>query len=209
MRESQNQFGDSIDSLEHGYSNFWQHTLGVTIIPVPNTIPLEEVSFKNIDLIILSGGGSVPNCFLTNLQKKRLEQPNRDLLESFLFEQAISNDVPILGVCRGMQYINCLLGGKVSDLLDTHIPAVDHEIITADSIRYKVNSFHNDGVFMRDLSNDLNPIAVDKENQNLVEAYKHKSAKILGVQWHPERNFSNKEGRSYTISLLKEFIKNK
>lgn len=37
-------------------------------------------------------------------------------MEKELFEYGIENNIPILGICRGMQYINGLLGGKISKL---------------------------------------------------------------------------------------------
>ena len=206
MRETQNVYGDPIDSLEQSYSSFWHKALNTTLIPLANTLSLKELSFDNIDLIILSGGGSVPNKYLLNAKEKRIEQKNRDLLEADLLEFALLNKIPVIGICRGMQYINCLLGGLVSNLIVSHSTGVDHEIVTEIGEAYTINSFHNDGVLIANLSNELLSIAVDKKNQSLVEAFRHKSEKVLGIQWHPERKFSNVDGYNFTLSLLKEFI---
>ena len=206
MRETQNTYRDPIDSLEHSYSNFWYNVLDTKLIPLVNTLSITDLSFKNIDLIILSGGGSVPNKYLSNVQEKRIEQKNRDMLEAELLKYALLNKIPIIGICRGMQYINCLLGGTITNLVVSHSTGVDHEIVTKDGNTYTVNSFHNDGVLMSNLSNELLSMAVDQENPNLVEAFRHRSAKVLGIQWHPERKFSNFNGYNYTLSLIKEFI---
>ena len=146
MRETQNTYGDSIDSLEQSYSNFWHKALNITLIPLVNTLSVTNLSFNNTDLIILSGGGSVPAKYLSNAQEKRIEQKNRDLLEAELLKFALLNKIPVIGICRGMQYINCLLGGTVTNLEVSHCPGVDHEIITETGSTYTINSFHNDGV---------------------------------------------------------------
>lgn len=206
MRETRNIYGDSIDSLEQSYYSFWVSKLNTTLVPLVNLLSITDLSFKNIDLIIMSGGGSVPNKYLTNIQEERAEQKNRDFLEAQLLKFALLHNIPVIGICRGMQYINCLFGGLISNSLGFHPAGVDHEIITNNGHTCTINSFHNDGVLLPNLSKELVPISVDKENQSLVEAFKHKSARILGIQWHPERKFSNPNGYNYTLSLLKEFI---
>ena len=50
----------------------------------------------------------------------------------------------------------------------------------------QVNSYHNQGISIDQLSDDLELIAFNKKD-NIVEMYKHKKLDIYGVQWHPER----------------------
>lgn len=207
MRETKNEYGKQIDALEQTYYHFWLKNLNTTLFPLPNESLLKESSFKNIDLIILSGGGSVPNRYIVDTDKLRAEQKMRDSLESKLLMTALSCNIPIIGICRGMQYINCLLGGKVVDLKASHPAGIEHKIVTGQHSTHIVNSFHNDGILKTYLSHELIPVAVDANNENLVEAFRHRTANVLGIQWHPERSFSSIEGYNYTLSLIKGFIK--
>ena len=71
--------------------------LGVYSEVLPFNTPLEEILAKNPVGIILSGGPSSVNA------------ENAHLVEKALFEQ----NIPILGICYGMQLTTHLLGGKV------------------------------------------------------------------------------------------------
>ena len=83
-----------------------------------------------------------------------------------------------------------------------HRPGIEHNIIMSDGATYCVNSYHDDGVLTEDLADALEIIAYDN-GKRLVEAVRHKSKKILGVQWHPERKFAHKESFDFTVELIR------
>lgn len=193
QRQITNQYGGECDQLEKEYITFFEK-LGVELCPVSN---FQKADVGNADLLILTGGGSINK-----------EQPDRDRLEKALFEQAINKNLPIIGICRGMQYINLLMGGKLSENAELKFQRpnrIDHKIEIKNEI-IKVNNYHNDVIFISDLAKGLNILAEDKEN-NTVEAFYKKG--MLGVQWHPERNFEDKKSEEYSTNLIKEFITNK
>ena len=68
------------------------------------------------DLIILSGGEDI-NENNININKKI----NREIVEYNLIDYGISNNIPIIGICRGMQIINVAEGGT----LHQEIPTTD------------------------------------------------------------------------------------
>ena len=192
QRQTVNQYGGQCDQLEKEYITFFEN-LGLQLIPVSN---FQTPSLDNVNIIIFTGGGNINQ-----------EQPERDKLEKFLFENAVNKNIPIIGICRGMQYINILMGGNLSKnakLEEQRPNRIDHDIKFKNKI-IKVNNYHNDVIFVSDLADELNILAKDEEN-NSVEAFYTKG--ILGVQWHPERIFEDKKSEEYSTNLVKEFIKN-
>ena len=128
----------------------------------------------------------------------------RDEMEAILFRMVYEQDKPLLGICRGIQYINVVMGGTLyQDLPSEHpsdtehhqMPPYDvsvHSVkIVRDSPLYKllkketlmVNSYHHQAV--RTLAPKVSAMAVSEDG--LLEAvYVPNKKFIWGVQWHPE-----------------------
>ena len=121
----------------------------------------------------------------------------------------VQNEIPVIGVCRGMQQINALFGGKISYSARFKVPrprGTDHMARIVKTDRYiKVNNFHSDCVYLENLSTMFYPIVVDEENES-VEAFVSPTMSILAFQWHPERIFESEEGRLFTRHLIQDFL---
>ncbi|MDO5133189.1 MAG: gamma-glutamyl-gamma-aminobutyrate hydrolase family protein [Eubacteriales bacterium] len=137
--------------------------------------------------------------------------PKRDVMEKIVLEMALRADKPVLGICRGIQFINAALGGTLyQDLPLQHpseirhrqqlpfdVPA--HEVslpagsplckyLGADKI--SVNSYHHQAV--RDPARGLEVMAVSPDG--LIEALYAPDQKYLwAVQWHPEFSYKTDE----------------
>lgn len=131
----------------------------------------------------------------------------RDVMESIVLKKAIDAGKPVLGICRGIQLINAVLGGTLyqdlptqfpSDLEHHETPPYDkraHDVIIAhDSPLYQclgkelipVNSYHHQAV--RKLAPCLAAMAASPDG--LIEAlYKPDHCFLWAVQWHPEFSF--------------------
>ena len=146
---------------------------------VPNVLrnPVEYFADFHPDLLILTGGGDVG------------EPKERDQTERQLFDFAQDSNIPVLGVCRGMQVINTLLGGSMISInghagrkhsiqTDLHWPQIYGDATV-------VNSYHNLGIVEPGLANELTATAYDYEDH--IEAFQHVERPIAGVMWHPER----------------------
>ena len=129
----------------------------------------------------------------------------RDKLEMLLMKKALQADKPILGICRGFQFLNVFLGGTLwLDLPSQHpsdivhrqgkpyaIPT--HQVALKGALRMllgkdnlEVNTLHHQAV--KDLANDLTPMAVASDG--LIEAARMTSKRFVwAVQWHPEYMF--------------------
>lgn len=144
-----------------------------------------EPYFAHMDIqgILLSGGNDLSRFSHNDLDSMR------DEFEHNLIETGIKRDIPIIGICRGMQVI-CEHFGAEIDKVDLHA-GVRHSVKMVTPSRYfdmsvntrEVNSYHNYGV--RSVSGEL--IAIASSPDSLTEAVEHKSLKICASMWHPER----------------------
>lgn len=171
------------------------------LLPLPNlqkNLISNYLSDLNLNAIILSGGNSI-SAFDKTSKEISLR---RDNFEKILLRHAINNNIPVLGVCRGMQMINYFLGGKLAKI-NGHV-GVKHSLNIINK-NYKlpkiVNSFHNWSIPKSLLAKSLIPIAYD--NDGNVEAFILKEKKITGIMWHPERESKLND---LDIKLMKEYL---
>jgi putative glutamine amidotransferase len=164
-------------------------------------------ALDGVDGLVLTGGEDVDPAWY-NTERSPLSNPpsrERDLFELALFAAARQRELPILGICRGIQLINVALGGTLYQDLPSERPGpVDHnragtrtdrshaiqlaprslaaDVLGADSVR--VNSFHHQGI--RDLAPGL--IATGWSEDGLIEVVEAAAGQpwMLAVQWHPE-----------------------
>lgn len=113
--------------------------------------------------------------------------PLRDQTEECLFRWGEARLIPMLGICRGAQVINRLLGGN--DSACRMHSAISHNI----AVRYsgdsedilKVNSFHGRCIPPNGLAAGLKAFAVAEDGT--LEGFYSKNRRICGIMWHPER----------------------
>ena len=198
-------YEDNICKLSHGYFQSVVAAGGVPMIipPVEDANTLVN-TLDRIDALILSGGGDINPLFGGDEPSPRLRGINqkRDLPELMITRLAYNRQIPILGICRGIQALAVALGGKVAQDISIqanvkHSQDADraeqtHSIkIAKDSILHSlygeekiyVNSFHHQAV--KDAGDKFRVVA--KSSDGIIEAMESSEYKsIIGVQWHPE-----------------------
>jgi N5-(cytidine 5'-diphosphoramidyl)-L-glutamine hydrolase len=209
LRQEKNKHGNHVDVLESAYTSFF-NKLEVTLIPIPNDTENVKNFLESLPIegIIIAGGNDIdPTSFGGEMQEGLSLAPIRDLVEKELLQFAIKKKLPVLGICRGMQFINTFFGGKVIDLRKdhTHQPGKSHPIaITAKQDLFgnhsSVNSFHNWGITQTELAE---PLEVFAKHEEIIEGIYHPTLPIIGVQWHPERDSQNEELNKKIIELFK------
>lgn len=195
------------DQINHDYINFVEE-LDILPIIIPNSIK-NPIAFYNefkFDGIILTGGGDVNPIFSKRDHTNHQEIcEGRDYIEWKLIEFGIEKKIPILGICRGMQFINVFFGGRIIhdinlNILDivkhvrsTHFVNIIDPIFLnkLDVSSFKVNSFHDHGLSEQTLAPNLYTFAISEDNV-IIEGIYHPKYPIIGIQWHPERKGSNK-----------------
>lgn len=167
----------------------------------------------------ISGGAAV----YPNMPEQFL--PERDDFEAALYAYAQAYKIPLLGICRGMQYINILEGGKVLDDLGTanevhkregqdrihelfiQENTILHEISGAGGGR--VNSAHHQAIDPSCLADSLIVSAISATADRSIEAieFKDKNSRafMLGLQWHPER-MPDKESSALSQGVKERFL---
>lgn len=152
----------------------------------------------------------------------------RDSMEIEIFREAVIRlNKPSLGICRGLQFFNVVLGGTLyQDLsqktdnigvIHKQKPPYDRPIHCVRIIRDKflfsvleqniilVNSYHHQGI--KDLSDELECVA--KSDDGLVEAaYMPKREYVVAVQWHPENTMKDVNSMRLFSSFVRACQKN-
>ena len=161
-------------------------------------------TLEHIDALILSGGGDINPLWAGEEPSPKLHGINqeRDLPELLIARLAYNRQIPMLGICRGIQTLATAFGGKVvQDISDvatikhsqdadrsepTHSVIIDEDSSLFDiykSTKVMVNSFHHQAV--AEAGDKFRVIA--KSPDGIIEAMESSEFKsILGVQWHPE-----------------------
>lgn len=123
-----------------------------------------------------------------NLVKYGGEAPERDETEKLLTGWAVSHNVPIFGICRGMQFLTDFFGGHIEPV-EGHV-GIRHTV-EGDISRESVNSYHTFAIWS--LPEPLTALSWAPDGS--IEAFCHKSYQIMAVSWHPERelNFSERD----------------
>ena len=193
--------GERRDCLDQRWQDIAAH-LGCLLVPLSNVAPWstdELVDTFQLQAVILSGGNDpVPmNPTVRN------PAPERDAFETSLLEVCSRRELPVVGICRGMQFINLHFGGLCSPITG-HV-AVEHALVAEPTypgrLPQSVNSYHNFGIDQSDLGSGLIALAFDTHGH--VEAFKHERSRIAAIMWHPERESPL---RLPDIDLLRSFL---
>ncbi|GAB2624200.1 gamma-glutamyl-gamma-aminobutyrate hydrolase [Paractinoplanes abujensis] len=164
--------------------------------------PHEDVDvLRVLDGLVLAGGPDLsPELYGAEPEPLTVTRPDRDRAEILLVRRALDTDVPLLGVCRGMQLLVVAAGGTLHQHLpdvlghDRHRPAPavygEHDASFVPGSRIAglmgddlgIRCFHHQGVA------DAGKLTVTgRAEDGLPEAVEDPDHKfVLGVQWHPE-----------------------
>ena len=177
----------------------------VLLLP-PDDVAAESPDdlLDRLDGLILAGGIDVdPAAYGARPHPEvRETRPERDRFELALAHRALERELPLLGICRGLELLNVAFGGTLSqhlERLDLHRHTAgafgDHEVrLEAGSLaaevagadRLSVLSHHHQG--LDELGEGL--VASGwSEPDGLVEAIEMPQLRfVLGVLWHPEQD---------------------
>jgi putative glutamine amidotransferase len=208
--------------LAYGYITAIQSAGGMAVM-IPPDPELERDPDAMLDLIdglILAGGDDIdPDNYGADRHPMTGKTvPTRDAVELALTRRAWERDIPLLGICRGMQLLNVALGGTLIQHLPEELgheehrrflgsfDGADHDVrLTPGSLAARAageelhgtKSHHHQGI---DVLGDGLQITGHSVLDDLPEALESPDHRfVLGVQWHPEA-----DERSRVVSALIE-----
>lgn len=194
--------------VSNNYITSVQKAGGIPVlIPIGEDIENIKAYSNIVDGIIFTGGADVsPLSYDENpLRQVEYISEERDSFELKLFDEVYKKQIPILGICRGIQLINVALGGSLYQDINSQIPDsyghlpkytevynLYHSVEIEENSRLsnifktkelKVNSFHHQAV--KKIGRNLKATAFSKDG--IIEAIESINDKFLvAVQWHPE-----------------------
>ncbi|MBP5731371.1 MAG: membrane dipeptidase [Bacteroidaceae bacterium] len=205
-------FGEYGSQLAEAYYESVRIAGGVpVIVPASEVIAdLDDVLLR-IDALIFSGGGDINPLLLGDEPDAGLGGINgkRDLQELVLMRRALDKQMPVLGICRGIQVMAAATGGKLiqdlktqlkhSQKADRHVATHSVELKEGSMLRsifgcerLEVNSFHHQAV--AEPGNGMRIAALSPDGMiEAIESTEYKS--VIGVQWHPESFFCLTDNR--------------
>lgn len=195
----------------------WASTFGDVVIITPNQV------IEDLDLLILPGGADVDTSRYGQMPGWYTGKPNI-YLEHFdrcTLPKYIDLNIPVFGICRGMQSLSVFFGASLIQHLhyhETSTSSSDVEVHQLFEVRNdvfhdedgfiqksgkpicKIGSWHHQSVDPKNLGPNLiiNLVSEDK----VVESVSHRTLNVHGVQWHPERCYDE-----YSTNLVQQMLK--
>ena len=182
---------------------------------------------EDIDGLLLPGGGDIDPCHFFEKRHSSVSfvSRSRDALEIWLCKDALETDIPVFGICRGIQIMSVAMRGSLyQDIPSQFTGHLTHKItvnsddswhdikiqsgsllnqITGESIA-EVNSRHHQA--LKVIGEKFAVTAQSKDG--VIEAIEDQSKRfVLGVQYHPERMLETPEFREHRRKLFEAFIK--
>jgi putative glutamine amidotransferase len=199
--------------------------LGIVLPPDDAVAAEPDLLLDRVDALILAGGADIdPASYGAETHPEtKGTWPERDRFEIALARRALDRDLPVLGICRGMQLLNVALGGT----LDQHLPAsVGNEVhravggtfgehhvrLAPDSLAcaaagiegFVVWSHHHQGV---DAVGEGLRVSGWSVEDDLIEAIELPDKRFaLGVVWHPEEDPDSKLIAALVEAARGEFV---
>jgi len=208
-----------------GYMQAIEEVGGIPVmLPLTSDSSILEQLLLTVDGLLFTGGHDIsPSLYgQAALPTCGTVIAERDEMERIMFQLALKSDLPMFGICRGIQLFNALLGGTLYQDLPTEFPSelthvqkppydqpIHEVIIEHDSSLYhllgedrlKVNSYHHQAIHQLAPGCKVMAYATD----GLIEAIEHPDYRFLqAVQWHPEFSYKN-DGASQ--KLIRSFVK--
>ena len=215
--------GDS--EKHHNYERWLKGNENIAVIRLSaKEDNLDDI--KNCDALVLSGGKDIHPKYYKNKKTDYPEKTGRfdkkrDEFEIAAFKSAQENKIPVLGICRGLQLINCILEGTLEQDLGKTLNKI-HRFETNDKAhglniepggllfeitqteRAVVNSAHHQAIKKPGKGLKINCRSDDGTIEGFEWADKTGRPFMLCVQWHPERMFKLQLGDSPLSKAIRD-----
>lgn len=203
-------WGPTVYGQSHTYVDAVIRAGGVPVIlPITDELSVLSALSTRLDGLLLSGGNDInPGLYGEEPYPTTVHvSDRRDQAEIFVLQEALVGNIPILGICRGMQLLNVVCGGSLYQDIKLDIADADNHLSSLDAEDFKLishdvrlkngtklsnaldtnhiqtNSLHHQAV--KNLGKDLE--AVGWSEDGVIEAIEMNSDQfVIGIQSHPE-----------------------
>ena len=170
--------------------------IGLNLIPYNYNFKKSKLDKIKIDGLILSGGNDL------SILKENKANFFRDSHELKILKYCLNNKIPILGICRGFQFISSYYKSKIYRC-KKHVGTFHRiNVMKSNYINSKklhINSFHN--FCINQLFKKFNIISI--YNDKSIEIAEYPEKKILCFMFHPERkNFTQRSIDKYILNFF-------
>lgn len=178
-------------------------------------------TMQDADVVLFTGGEDVsPDLYHEAVGKYTQNNPRRDIAEQIIFEYCFANKKPMIGVCRGSQFLCVMAGGKLVQHISGH-GGRNHEVETIDGRSFFVSSTHHQmqlppvGAKLMAWSKEkLSKTYLDGNNEELniqteVEAVYYPNINAFAVQYHPEFMHWGEDGVQYFLEQINNLLEGK
>lgn len=191
----------------------------VVFLPQVTSLTQARGALKNIDGMVSIGGGDLSPRYYGEEASPLLERIDaaRDTSDHWILKAALELDLPVVGICRGIQWINVLHGGTLYQDIPTQLglktshrdPAgkvsVYHDVtVTGDSLlaqmigagTMEVDSWHHQGIKVTGQGLKVSARTAD----GLVEGIEATDKRfVVGVQFHPEKLYTSRNSKFLNV----------
>ena len=173
-------------------------------------------SMQEADLLCFTGGADVSPELYGEDNVSSYCSPERDKHEEQVFDWAYANDVPMVGICRGGQFLNVMNGGKMWQDVDNHAISGTHKAMCKYWGEIMISSTHHQMMRAGDGGEVLvgANLSTYKLNANVgiegdgddVEVVYYKDTKSLCYQPHPEIVNEAHQCRKHFLMLVDKLL---
>lgn len=195
---------------------FWEigkHRIATTLKPLVQ-------SPNAVKLVVFTGGEDIHPSFYNGVDcGLSVSNVYRDNMEKTIFKECLKRKIKMVGICRGLQFLNVMAGGKMWQHITNHTPVLHSVYAPAVGTSIMVNSFHHQMVELPSGSVPIlwaQPKVADvyfdfqcqmkKDVEMEIEAAVYPELNAFGVQYHPEDMSEKAAGRRFFISMVRAFL---
>jgi putative glutamine amidotransferase len=169
-------------------------------------------SMEHADCVMFTGGEDISPELYGEERHPATSPPNlpRETKEKHIFQHCLDNNKPMIGICRGSQFLCAMSGGKLHQHVKGHAVYSGHLITTIDDRVFPVTSTHHQMMDIRPIQGVI-PLAAREGPDSVFgfdpEVVWFPLTKCLAVQYHPEYMPADSEGYKYFLELVGTYIK--
>lgn len=176
---------------------------------------------KNFKLVLFSGGADVNPILYNHKSPNNLchYDNDRDYIDTKIFKIALKNNIKMVGICRGLQFLNVMSGGTLLHHINNHeieshsfISPKLKQSIVVNSLHHQMVLPHKSSFIIGSTKKQISTIYFEDNDQKIerngpdIEALYMPSINACGIQYHPEMMDNNSLGVNFFHEMVNDFL---